>query len=363
MNLQQSIPIELPEAAHAWARLFSSKQADVPRGKQVYLNTLSVFAVDDYLQSFGIRTNLEGSNSWYPSVMTPENSADLELFGIGKVECRLVLPTQTELVLPNSARFDRIAYLAVRLDEFLESVSILGYLPHEPNRDFNCAIDLSALQPIDNLTNYLEEMLSLTKLHEAEEIIDPLGFDLSEAPLAEVAPVLSIESIASSTEKLKKIGESGWQDLKKLWADVRAAIGIEGTDLLMPDMAFRRTNSQGASLTFGANAEDVNLPTSSWNLRDGFIESQVTILILELEQDYQDSDKVRICIEVKSANETLLPEGICLEIFSPSERLGNPVISQLDNIIIKRKFTINRGILLEIRVTFNNECITKRIDV
>jgi Protein of unknown function (DUF1822) len=363
MNLQQSIPIELPEAAHAWARLFSSKQADVPRGKQVYLNTLSVFAVDDYLQSFGIRTNLEGSNSWYPSVITPENSADLELFGIGKVECRPVLPTQTELVLPNSAQFDRIAYLAVRLDESLESVSILGYLPHEPNRDFNCAIDLSALQPIDNLTNYLEEMSSLTELHEAEEIIDPLGFDLSEAPLAEVAPVLSIESITSSTsEKLKKIGESGWQELNRLWADIRAAIDIDGTNLLMSDMAFRGANRQGTILIFGRNTENKNPSNPTTALGNGF-KGQDEIFVLELERDYQDDGKVEICIEVKSANETLLPEGISLEVFSPTRQLGDTVVRNSDKIPIQRKFTLKRGRSLEIRVTFNNKCITNKIDV
>lgn len=155
MNSSQSIQIPLPEAAHAWARLFSSKQTDVPSGRKVYFNTLSGFAVDDYLQSLGIPTNLEGSDSWYPDATTPEDSADLELIGIGKIECRPILPTATDILFPESAHDDRIAYLAVRLAESLEFITIEGYLPYRSDRDFSKSILLSAFQPIDRLTDYL----------------------------------------------------------------------------------------------------------------------------------------------------------------------------------------------------------------
>ena len=175
MTLPKQISIELPAAAHSWAKLFSSKQRDVASGKQVYLNTLSVFAVDHYLNSFGIATDLEGSNSWYPSLTSSAHSADLDLLDLGKVECCAILPDAEDLLLPDSAQFDRIAYIAVQLTESMDSVSLLGYLPFKPDREFgpDNGLNFSSLQPIEDFTNYLG------KIRDGYGIFD----DESDSPL------------------------------------------------------------------------------------------------------------------------------------------------------------------------------------
>jgi hypothetical protein len=113
MNSQTSISIPLSAAAHGWARLFSSKQTNVEQGKQVYLNTLGVFAVDDYLNSLGITTDLDSSNSWYPSPTSPTHTADLKLPQIGTIECCPILANRDNFSITDTARIDRVAYLAV----------------------------------------------------------------------------------------------------------------------------------------------------------------------------------------------------------------------------------------------------------
>jgi hypothetical protein len=154
MNSQTSISIPLSAAAHSWARLFSSKQINVEQGKQVYLNTLSVFAVDDYLSSLGITTDLNGSNSWYPSPTSPNHTADLNLPQVGTIECCPILADRDHFSITDTARIDRIAYLAIHLDESLSFASIIGFVSLNPEL-LSKSIALTDIEPIADFTNYL----------------------------------------------------------------------------------------------------------------------------------------------------------------------------------------------------------------
>jgi hypothetical protein len=208
MNQSHS-KILLPSAAHTWAREFSSKQADIETGRQVYLNTLCVFAVDDYLQSLGIATDLEGSDSWYPDELTPADSADLELIGIGKIECHPILPNQTEILFPPSARFDRIAYLAVRLEESLESVTIESYLPYKPDRKFNneIALNANAFESIDKLTDYLGMIRDGIDLFDREdnEVIRQLLEQINERSIPTFVAASKLIYHSNKTDRQKEL--------------------------------------------------------------------------------------------------------------------------------------------------------------
>ncbi len=151
---QQPIAIPLPEAAHYWAQIFASKQLDVPSGKQVYFNTLSVFAVDDYLQELGISTDLQGSDSWYPGLTTRPDAADLELIDIGKIECRALFGADTSIQLPESLPSNEIGYIAVRLNDDLNTATLIGYSPILNDIKAR-SIDIQDLQSIADLPNYL----------------------------------------------------------------------------------------------------------------------------------------------------------------------------------------------------------------
>jgi Protein of unknown function (DUF1822) len=142
----------LPPEAHQWARLFASKQIDVPAGKQVYYNTLSVFAVDDYLNDLGLTTDLENSNSWYPGLTSPPDSGELKIVGLGSIECRPVLATAPQVALPSPG--DEIAYVIVQLSTALDTATLCGYAQaHQTG-----TLDLTALLPIEDLTNYFGKL-------------------------------------------------------------------------------------------------------------------------------------------------------------------------------------------------------------
>lgn len=53
--------------------------------------------------------------------------ADLLLPGIGKLECRPVLPGESKIILPAEVIQNRIGYVALQFNEQLDSVELLGF--------------------------------------------------------------------------------------------------------------------------------------------------------------------------------------------------------------------------------------------
>jgi hypothetical protein len=84
--------VPLGRTAHDLAQNFARQQASTEKGKQVYLNTLAVYAVHSYLQLLDIETDLEQGNCWNPFVRTCRDVSDLVLPGLGRIDCRPVLP-------------------------------------------------------------------------------------------------------------------------------------------------------------------------------------------------------------------------------------------------------------------------------
>lgn len=119
--------IPLPLSAHKLARQHS-QQHKTDRAKQVYLNTLAVFAVNSYCQSMEIETDLEASHSQTTLVQSPYDSADLELVNLGKIECRPVLNREEFVRVPDDVWENRIGYFAVALNDALTEATFLGFL-------------------------------------------------------------------------------------------------------------------------------------------------------------------------------------------------------------------------------------------
>jgi hypothetical protein len=207
-NPQQPIAIPLPEAAHRWAQIFASKQLDVSSGKQVYFNTLSVFAVDDYLQELGISTDLQGSDSWYPGLTTRPDAADLELIDIGKIECRALFGEDISIQLPESLPNDAIGYIAVRLNDDLNTATLIGYSPILTDIEAR-SIDIQDLQPIADLPNYLGKIRdgynALDPDTDSPVIIALLAQIESSSLSAFVAQCKQIYDNSELTPKFKKI--------------------------------------------------------------------------------------------------------------------------------------------------------------
>ncbi|MDJ0618741.1 MAG: DUF1822 family protein [Calothrix sp. MO_192.B10] len=113
--------------AHRVAGTFAAEQINTEKSKQVYLNTLSVYAVHRYLKWLGIETDLSQGDCWNPILRNRWNVADLVIPNIGKVECCPVLPGETTISVSPEATEERIGYLVVQFTEDLDQVQLLGF--------------------------------------------------------------------------------------------------------------------------------------------------------------------------------------------------------------------------------------------
>ena len=122
-----TVPLTLD--AHRIAQSFHSRQSNLQHAKQVYLNTLAVYAVNFYLKLLRIETDLAASDSWNPIMQTLANTADLVIKNQGRLECRPVLPGEQLCHIPPEVGSNRIGYVVVQLNQSLTEATLLGFMP------------------------------------------------------------------------------------------------------------------------------------------------------------------------------------------------------------------------------------------
>lgn len=151
------IKIPLGTEAHRYAEEFAAEQRNPQKGKQVYLNTLAVYAVHRYLDWINIETDLNQSDSWQSGTRMLFDVADIVLPGAGKLECRPVLPDEEILYLPEEVRHNRIGYVAVRFGQQLNQVELLGFMPGESIIDSSEQIQLDELHALNDIIGHLNK--------------------------------------------------------------------------------------------------------------------------------------------------------------------------------------------------------------
>jgi hypothetical protein len=135
--------------AQAMPLINTAKKREI--GKQIYLNSLAIYAVNSYLQWQGYDTNMNG-NFANPILRSRLNIADLIITGIGNLECRYLWENETRLMIPNEPTENRIGYVLVQFSEELNQAKLLGFTPDlNPNQ----TIAISELQSFDDLIDYL----------------------------------------------------------------------------------------------------------------------------------------------------------------------------------------------------------------
>ena len=157
MNSTQPDYLQIPlgKDAHQKAEEFAAEQDNLDKGKQVYLNTLAVYAVNNYLKWLSIETALHQSDSWNWSTRTFFDIADLMLPNVGRIECRPVLPGEEVVVLPQEVTQERIGYIAVRFNKQLDFVEILGFVPARPIINNSEIIEINRFESIDILIDII----------------------------------------------------------------------------------------------------------------------------------------------------------------------------------------------------------------
>jgi Protein of unknown function (DUF1822) len=160
-----ALPLPIDRVARHTAQKLAQQQPTSEKAEQVLLNILAVFTVNYYLDLMSIATDWQKSDSCNPVIRLCANVADLELPGIGRLECRPVLSSQDSCYIPHETWNERVGYVVVQIDEELLEAKILGFVPQVQTEQ----LPLSQLQPLEALIEYLDQLkqsavLTLTNL-------------------------------------------------------------------------------------------------------------------------------------------------------------------------------------------------------
>lgn len=270
------LTVPLDREVHTIAEQFAAEQATPQKGKRVYLNTLAVYAVHNYLRWLQIETALSHRDSWYSSLQAVFDVATLLLPGVGKLECRPVLPGETTFSVSPMTE-DRIGYVAVQFSECLDTVQLLGFIPAINAPEQSEQLPIANLQPLDTLLDYIPEEIPL--------------------PTANNQPInLSLW--------FEKTFEAGWQT-------VEALLGTQATNLAFSVRSTYQLSNPAHPAT--------GVTLMRGKLIDLGIQQTSQPLALIVTLTPETSEEVNICLQVHPTGEQLyLPPNLQLIVLDES---------------------------------------------
>lgn len=298
--------------AHTKAQQVRRYQSNPQKAKQVYLNTLAVYAVNFYLQCQGFETDWEKSERTNPVMQTLLDIADLSIKNCGSLECRFVLPNADVVYIPAEVWDERIGYVAVQLSESLREATLLGFVERVTAQE----LPLEKLQPLDDLTVYLNRI----RQHQAVKV-----------------PV-------KLSQWLEDTFEVGWQT-------VEAIFGQEPGNLTL---AYRSRSAlrQEPKVT---RAKLLNLGIALGN--------QLVALLVAIVP--QNDEKMSILMQMHPVSgERYLPPNLKLALLSESgETLQDVSSRSLDNFIQLPHFKCSSGEGFTIQVSLDSLSVTEEFFV
>lgn len=193
-----SISVPLTSEILHIARQFAREQLIPEKAQQVYLNTLAVCTVNNYLRILGISTNLTAGDSWNSSVRLAEDVADLWVTGKGSLECRPIIRGDRSCYIPPLVGFERIGYVVVEIDEPGKQASLRGFAP---NTVESGDLSLHNLHSLEYLPQYLYKLKALVNLSQWFKHIFETSWESIEAVLGNEAaePAFAFRSKLKAT--------------------------------------------------------------------------------------------------------------------------------------------------------------------
>jgi Protein of unknown function (DUF1822) len=310
MNIIQpkTVSIPLGQQAHDLACQFAAEQATPYKGKQIYLNTLAVYAVHQYLKWLQVETDLTQGDSWNSNVRSLFNTADLVIPDVGKLECRPVLPHEDAFAIPAEVLEDRIGYVGVQFGDTLDRVQLLGFMR-------------AAVQT--------PECMRIVDLSPLESLLDALD----SAP----QPVSQTDSTrVNLTQWLQSIFETGWQSLDSLLtAEPDLSLAYGGS--------YRNSRAQEPDTAKGAKLLDLGVTLGN----------QAVVLLVAIAPD--QTRGLNILVQLHPARGQYLPPQIKLLLLAETGTVLQEIQARSqDNYIQMRQFWGQVGETFRVQVSLNS---------
>lgn len=293
-----SITVPLGFSAHRLAEQFCRQQSNQKKAKQVYLNTLAVSAVKFYLSCMEIETYWEASLSWNPVMQTLMDVADLHVTGLGKLECRPVLPDSQLVYIPPEVWLERIGYVAVQFDSLLKQATLLGFVESVATEEL----------PVSQLRSLADLLEHLYQIRQQKQV----------------------KAQVKLSEWLNNLFEAGWQSLEAILATNKQSLSFN----------FRNDSQLSKTIVKGAKLLNLGLQ----------LDSQSLLLLVAIAQE--DEQKLSVLVQLHPTFEHahLTPQ-LKLGLLSETGAILQEVISRSQDCYIQlKRFWVKPGENFSIQV-------------
>jgi len=299
MNQTQDLSFIVPLSFEAHRLAEAQLQSTAQRAKQAYLNSLAVYAVDYYLRCLGWEPDRQASATNSPLTQRLMDVADLLLPGLGRLECRAVLPGQVACEIPPETWEDRIGYIAVQFDQSLQQAEILGFVQTPTD-----AVPLVQLQSLDHLLMHLEQI-----------------------------------QLAVSTDQPIRLRQ---------WLDGLFTAGWQAIETLLPqpelELVFR---------------SDANQPILTKGFKVIQFADEQPVAILVMTSQFADDGHIDMQLELQPvAEQPFLPIDLEIAVLDAQGRSFLTAETREDNPPLQLEFSGDAGDTFAVRITLGEHCVT-----
>ena len=303
-KLTFGVPLSIE--AHTIAEECSQGIPNNLKRQQVYLNTLAVYAVDNYLQCMGFETDWKESDSRNHLAIKLMNVADLEVKSIGKLECRPVLPRAEVCEIPPEGWEDRVGYVAVQLDPSLKEATILGFTLQAA-----AEVSLNQLQSLSYFLLYLSEL------------------EVVKSPQQE-----NSSSLVKIGHWLDGVVDAGWQTIDHLLNPQQLGLAFKSAVSM----------TRGQKIDLGMQLDKISVA-----------------LVVKIASE--SKGEVDILTQVYPVGQNVLPEGVKLSISDESGEALLDVTSRDEDNWIQLEFSAEFGEKFQIVVAYGDSQETREFEV
>jgi hypothetical protein len=152
-----AIPFPVTPSFRQQARDYALQYSTQDTHARIYFNTLGVFVADAYFRLLGFETNLTQPERWNAAQRLWNEASELELVGLGNLECRVIAPESQTLRLPPETWRERIGYLFIEIASSEKEAVLLGFLPAFDPEASPEDIAIANLKSMDDLMDYLSQ--------------------------------------------------------------------------------------------------------------------------------------------------------------------------------------------------------------
>jgi hypothetical protein len=307
-----ALPLPITQEARTIAQQFASEQPTQEKAEQVRQNTLAVLLVNAYLQLLGIPTDLHSSDSWNPVVRLAADVADLEIIGIGRLECRPISSSDSICQIPPEVWDLRVGYLVVQIDDSGQKGHILGFSPTAE-----------------------EGELAIARLQSLEALIDRLH-ELKNKPTR-----------VNLSQWFSSIFALDWQSVENL---------LNPTELT-PVFSFRSVDLGDRVDRQQAETESVVRRAKLLDLGIQLAEQKIVLLV---ELKAESSQKTEICLQVHPTNNLIyLPAELELTVLDDSGKVFMQAQARSADNYIQLQFNGQPGEYFSVKVATDRASVTE----